>query len=76
MKRRFFFNSTNNYFSFDNIDNDERRSCSWNFFDEFLILLSAENERSSDALEAGIVSVNEINFVACDKFSSNFLVFK
>jgi len=76
MKRRFFFNSTNNFFCIDNINNDERRFCSWEFLDEFLILLWTKNERSADVLVAGIVSTNEINFVACGKFSSKFVVFK
>jgi hypothetical protein len=72
----YFFNSTNNFFSIDNIDNDERRFYSWEFLNEFLILLRAENERSANALEAGIVNINEINFVACGKFSSKLVVFK
>ena len=72
----YFFNSTNIFFSIDNIDNDERRFCSWEFLNEFLILLRAENERSADPLEAGIININEINFVACGKFSFKLVVFK
>jgi hypothetical protein len=74
MKCRFFFNSTNIFFSIDNIDNDKRQFCSWEFLNEFLIILRAENERSADALEARIVNINVINFVAYGKFSSKLVV--
>lgn len=57
------------FFSINKIDNAESLFYDWEFLGYVCILFKVENERSTPALVAEIVNINDTSLVTCGKFS-------